>query len=246
MFTLEICIDSIESALIAQEAGAERVELCDNLLEGGTSPSYGMIKQVRENIDIELAVMIRPRGGDFCYSDHEFAVMKEDILMAKSLGVDCLVFGILLPNGKIDIERTSQLVSLARPLQVTFHRAFDVAHKPFQALEDIIKTGADRLLTSGQQAKAIEGKELIKDLVLQAKNRISIMAGSGVNPDNRDDLLSYTGVSEVHLTAKSIITGKMEYHSPNLSFKEKATTDDYHREMADYQIITNMRKPLTF
>lgn len=244
-FTLEICLDSVESALNAQKGGADRVELCANLLEGGTSPSYGMIKKVRQAIDIALAVMIRPRGGDFCYSDLEFAVMKEDILIAKNLGADCVVFGILLPNGDIDIKRTSELVELACPMQVTFHRAFDVAKDPLKALEDIISSGADRLLTSGQEAKAIDGKDLIRDLVSQAQNRIAIMAGSGVNPENRDELLTYCGVRELHLTAKTIINGIMQYRSPNLSFKGIPTTDDYQREIADLQIISEMKKQLT-
>lgn len=242
MFTLEICLDSVESALIAQKAGADRVELCANLLEGGTTPSYGMIKVVRENINIDLSVMIRPRGGDFCYSDSEFSIMKEDILIAKKLGAECIVCGILLPTGDIDIPRTSQLVALAKPMQVTFHRAFDVCRTPQQALEDIILCGVDRLLTSGQGTKAYQGKELIKSLVEQAQNRISIMAGSGVNPDNKDELLKYCGVTELHLTAKSIIQGNMQYHSPNLSFKTFPTINDYQREIADYQIITKMKK----
>jgi len=241
LFTLEICIDSVESASIAQQAGADRVELCANLLEGGTTPSYGMIKAVREIIDINLAVMIRPRGGDFCYSESEYSIMKNDILMAKNLGADCVVLGILLPSGNIDIERTSELVSLSKPMQVTFHRAFDVSIDPQQALEDIINTKAQRILTSGQKAKAIDGKELIRDLVLQANNRIPIMAGSGVNPENRDELLNYCGVKELHLTAKTTINGAMQYHSPTLSFKSIPSSNDYQREIANSQIIRKMK-----
>lgn len=247
MFTLEICLDSVESAIIAQNAGADRVELCANLLDGGTTPSYGMIKLVREAIDIELSVMIRPRGGDFCYSDSEFHIMKEDINIAKKLGANCVVLGIILPNGDVDMHRTSELVALARPMQVTFHRAFDVTRDPLQALEDVIVTGADRLLTSGQEPKAYAGKELIKALVLQAKGRISIMAGAGVNSQNRDELLQYCGVNELHLTAKAQVTGEMLYHSPNLSFKSNPSIDDYHREIVSEQIITdikNVSKPL--
>ncbi len=246
MFTLEICLDSVESAIIAQEAGADRVELCANLLEGGTCPSYGMIKQVRANIDIDLAVMIRPRAGDFCYSDAEFTVMKEDIIIAKKLGANCLVFGILLPSGDIDIERTSELVSLAKPLPVTFHRAFDHARQPLQALEDVISTGAKRLLTSGQAPKAIEGKELIKALVLKAQNRISIMAGSGVNPENRDELLQYCEVKELHLTAKKFVDGDMHYRPEKISMSSCKVNSEYQKSIADYQIITKMRKSSTF
>lgn len=242
MFNLEICLDSLESAIIAQQAGADRVELCANLLEGGTTPSYGMIKAVRKNIDIELAVMIRPRGGDFCYSQAEFAIMQEDILTAKKLGAEYVVLGILLPTGDIDIPRTSLLVTLAKPMQVTFHRAFDVCRSPKQALEDIILTGATRLLTSGQETKAIEGKELISELVLQAKNRISIMAGSGVNPNNRDELLNYCKLRELHLSAKSIIEASMQYRPNTLSFRSEKQISDFQHNRADYQIISQMKK----
>lgn len=241
MFTLEICLDSVESAIIAQEAGADRVELCANLSEGGITPSYGMIRLVREKINIDLSVMIRPRGGDFCYSEAEFSVMKEDIKIAKEIGADCVVFGILTPNGHVDIERTSQLVGLAKPLQVTFHRAFDLTKEPYQALEDIIKSGVSGLLTSGHKAKAIEGKHEIKKLVMQAKNRIAIMAGSGVNPQNRDEFLNYCGVKELHLTAKTYIEGEMIYRPENISMNSYNMTSEYQKVITDYQIITKMK-----
>lgn len=241
MFNLEICIDSLQSAIIAQEAGADRVELCADLLEGGITPSYGMIKLVRKSIKIDLAVMIRPRGGDFCYSDQEFSLMKEDILLAKDLGANCLVFGILTPNGHVDIERTSQLVELTKPLQVTFHRAFDLTRDPFQALEDIITCGADRILTSGQQQTAILGKEIIKDLVIKARQRISIMAGSGVNPDNKVELLNHCGVKELHLTAKKYVDGDMKYRPNKISMSSSELTSEYERTCTDYHIIHNMR-----
>ncbi len=241
MFTLEICLDSVESAIIAQEAGADRVELCANLSEGGTTPSYGMIRLIREKIDIDLSVMIRPRGGDFCYSDAEFSVMKEDIKIAKEIGADCVVFGILLANGDVDIERTTELCNLAKPMSITFHRAFDLTREPYQALEDIIKSGVSRLLTSGHKTKAIEGKHEIKKLVMQAKNRIAIMAGSGVNPQNRDEFLNYCGVQELHLTAKTYIEGDMIYRPENISMNSYNITSEYQKVIADYQIITKMK-----
>ncbi|MBI9031897.1 copper homeostasis protein CutC [bacterium] len=243
MFTLEICIDSVESAIIAQRAGANRVELCADLLEGGITPSYGMIKTVRDNINLDLSVMIRPRGGDFCYSDLEFSIMKEDILIAKELGANYVVLGILTPDGHVDVYRTSQLIELAKPMQVTFHRAFDFTLDPFQALEDVIKTGARRLLTSGQEPKAIQGKELIKDLVALSKERISIMAGSGVNPDNKAELLDYCGVKELHLSAKTTKNSLMNFQTERLSLTSNLPANSYQNNIADYEMIKKMLSP---
>lgn len=241
-FTLEICIDSVESAIIAQANGADRVELCANLLEGGTTPSCGMIMGTRAMIDIKLAVMIRPRGGDFCYSDLEFAIMKQDIAIAKSMGASCLVFGVLLPNGSIDVVRTKELVELAKPLETTFHRAFDHAYDPFQALEDVISTGVDRLLTSGQQQKAIEGKELIKELVIVANNRISIMPGSGVNLSNRDELLNYTKATELHITALTHKDGEMFFKPSYIPMSSTKKITDFQLNIANPNIIHDMKK----
>ncbi len=243
MFTLEICIDSLESALIAQKAGAHRVELCSDLLEGGITPSYGLIKSVRKALYIDLSVMIRPRGGDFCYSNEEFVVMKEDIKMAKELGANCVVLGILTPDGQIDISRTSELVELAKPMQVTFHRAFDFTRDPYQALEDVISLGADRILTSGQEPIAIQGKELIKDLVALSKERISIMAGSGVNPDNKTELLDYCGVKELHLSAKTTKNSLMNFPTERLSLTSNLPANSYQNNIADFEMIKKMLSP---
>ncbi|MEE9463757.1 MAG: copper homeostasis protein CutC [Bacteroidales bacterium] len=150
-YLLEVCIDSFESALNAQAGGADRVELCDNLYEGGTTPSIGMISMVRESLSIKLNVIIRPRGGDFLYSDAEYDIMKFDILKAKEAGADGLVFGLLLPGGLVDIERTRELVELARPMSVTFHRAFDMTPEPFKAIDDIIRTGAMEFHLTGRK-----------------------------------------------------------------------------------------------
>ncbi len=240
-FTLEICVDSLKSAIIAQSAGADRLELCSDLLEGGITPSYGLIKSVRSNISLDLSIMIRPRGGDFCYSDEDFLVMKEDIIMAKELAANCVVFGILTRNGYIDIDRTSQLVQLARPMQVTFHRAFDFTKDPIQALEDIIFSGADRILTSGHEPTAIKGKNLIRDLVNLSKGRISIMAGSGVNPDNKDELLNHCRVKELHLTAKSLEESKMVYRPCHMPFTSSPNPNQYLRYTTNFEIIKRMR-----
>jgi len=214
--TIEICASNIQSAIAAQKGGASRIELCDNLYEGGTTPSYAAIKLAMEKLDIPINVMIRPRGSDFCYDDLEFEMMKEDILMCKKLGVNGVVFGILLPDGNVDKERTRVLVELARPLSVTFHRAVDVTPDPVKALEDIIDCGVDRLLTAGQQNKAPDGIKLIAQLVKKANGRIIIMPGSGLNEHNIKNFRDFTGTKEFHMTARKPVDSKMIYRKDGI------------------------------
>jgi copper homeostasis protein len=213
---IEICATNIQSAIAAQKGGAKRIEFCDNLYEGGTTPSYAAIKLAMEKLDIQVNVMIRPRGSDFCYDDHEFEIMKEDIRMCKQLGVNGVVFGILLPNGNVDTQRTKELVELSRPLSVTFHRAFDLTPDPVKALEDIINCGVDRLLTAGQQNKAPDGMELIAQLVKQANRRIVIMPGSGLNEHNIKAFRDFTGATEFHMTGRKPIDSKMVYRKDGI------------------------------
>ncbi|TCN68470.1 copper homeostasis protein CutC [Acetobacteroides hydrogenigenes] len=208
--TLEICSGSVQSAINAQAAGAQRVELCEGLVLGGTTPSYGTIALTRKNLSIDVNVLIRPRSGDFLYTDVEFETIKEDIRMVKQLGCNGVVCGILHADGSIDVERTRELVELARPLSFTFHRAFDRASDPVKALEDVIATGADRILTSGQQAKAIDGAPLLKQLVEQANGRIIIMPGSGVNAGNIAELMK-TGATEFHCSGQQPFASKMAF-----------------------------------
>ncbi|WP_428653612.1 copper homeostasis protein CutC [Runella sp.] len=223
---IEVCAFSIESCLNAQRAGAYRIELCGGVYEGGTTPSYGLIQRARSVLSIQLYVMIRPRGGDFCYDDEELNVMRLDIQAAKKSGADGVVLGLLKPDGKVDIERTKELVDLAKPMGVTFHRAIDVASDPFEALEAIIQTGAERILTSGQQNTAVEGKELLQQLVEKSGGRIEIMAGSGVNADNAL-LLAETGVNALHLTGKSVRRGAMIYRKEDVSMASVLPADEY-------------------
>lgn len=223
---VEVCAFSIESCLNAQQAGATRIELCGGLYEGGTTPSYGLIKRAREVTTLQLYVMIRPRGGDFCYDDEEFLVMKQDIELAKELGADGVVFGLLLPTGEVDEVRTAELVALAKPLQVTFHRAFDVAKEPFEALEAVIRTGAVRILTSGQENSALDGAELLTQLAKKAAGRIDLMAGSGVNVMNAVRL-AQTGVQALHLTGKAARKGQMIYQKEGVSMASVLPTDEY-------------------
>jgi len=210
---LEIIGFNIESCIAAQEAGADRIELCDNPSEGGTTPSYGFIKAAREKLSIELYVMMRPRGGDFLYSDDEFEIMKQDIAMCKNLGCDGVVLGMLTAGGNVDKKRCRQLVDYAYPLGVTFHRAFDRAKDALQTLENIIEIGCERILTSGQRPKAIDGIELIKQLILQADDRIIIMPGSGVNAENILSLAESTGAVEFHSSASIFPDSRMNYEN---------------------------------
>lgn len=208
---IEICVNGIQSALAAQQGGAARVELCDNLYEGGTTPSYALIKMAVDQLDLGVQVMIRPRGSDFCYDDLEFQLMQEDIKVCKELGANGVVFGLLHRDGRVDVERTKQLIGLSRPMSVTFHRAFDVTPDPHSALDDIIAAGADRVLTAGQQNKAPAGSKLIAELVKQAGDRIIIMPGSGLNRENIKQFRDQTGASEFHLSASGPVESVMKY-----------------------------------
>lgn len=208
---LEIAVFNIYSAILAANAGADRIELCENPFDGGTTASYGTLKAVREKISIPVFPIIRPRGGDFLYNDDEFEVIKKDTLLCKELGFEGLVTGMLLQDGSIDIKRTAQLVELAYPLEITFHRAFDRVKDPLQSLEDIMKCGCQRILTSGQVPNAYDGKELIKQLVELADGRIIIMPGSGVRSNNIAQLADFTGAKELHSSARKNIHSAMQF-----------------------------------
>jgi copper homeostasis protein len=201
---LEICVNSVESAIVARDAGADRIELCDNLAEGGTSPAYETVEAARKNLHIKLHLMIRPRPGNFFYSDSEFKKMEKEIETAKQLKADGVVFGILTADKKVDIERTKKLIELSKPMKVTFHRAFDDTTDPFEALENIIECGADILLTSGQKEKAIDGVELIRQLNIRGNGRIEIMAGSGITDKNILEIARRTEIKSFHGSAKKI------------------------------------------
>jgi copper homeostasis protein len=209
----EVCANSLQSALAAQQGGADRIELCAQLETGGITPSAALINLAAKLLTIPVFVLIRPRSGDFVYNDTDFNLMKEDIIIAKEFGVSGVVIGILKPDGNIDIERTAELVQMARPMQVTFHRAFDRARDPLTALEDVIKTGADRILTSGQARSALMGKSLLKTLVEKAAGRITILAGAGINPENISEVIKFAGVKEVHASCSFQLKSKMNYTS---------------------------------
>jgi copper homeostasis protein len=229
---LEICVDSIESALNAQSAGASRVEYCDNLIEGGTTPSYGSIVAARNNLTIGLHVIIRPRGGDFLYSGIEYDIMRRDIEMCGECGVDGIVTGILLEGGNIDVDRTARLFEFAHPMSATFHRAFDLCNDPVRGLEDVIDTGAERLLTSGLRNSARDGIEMIRSLVVQAADRIIIMPGGGIDESNVATIVTATKVSEIHLTARSPVDSGMIFRRQGINMGIKGLPE-FSRKVAD-------------
>ncbi|MDR1089788.1 MAG: copper homeostasis protein CutC [Prevotella sp.] len=223
--TLEACANSPQSAIEAQKGGAIRIELCDNLGEGGTTPALSQIETTRQYIDIQLNIIIRPRGGDFSYSDIEFETMKRDIYHCGKAKCDGVVFGILKSDGSIDKKRNSELINIARQygMSITFHRAFDRANDLFQALEDIIELGCDRILTSGGKQSAPEGAAIIKKLIGQANGRISIMPGGGITVDNIYELVKTTGLKEFHGSFRSKYKGNMKYLSPLFNNEEEYT-----------------------
>jgi copper homeostasis protein len=208
---LEIAVFNIQSALLAAGAGADRIELCENPADGGTTPSYGALKTVREKISIPVFPIIRARGGDFFCTADEFEVMKKDVLLCKELGFEGVVIGLLNKDASVDVERTKRLIDLAYPLEVTFHRAFDRTKDALKSLEDIIDCGCQRILTSGQVPNAFDGKDLIRKLNEQSDERIIIMPGSGVRSDNIKALAEFTGVKELHSSARKNVDSKMEF-----------------------------------
>ena len=218
---VEIAVHSVESAIAAEAGGADRVELFSNPVEGGVTPSEGLIAVVRDKLLRDLHVMIRPRGGDFHYSDLEFDVMLRDVNVAKRLGANGVVLGLVNIDGTVDIRRTRQLVEASGPLSITFHRAFDVSVNLEQALEDLITCGVDRALTSGGQASAAEGAKSIANLVRLAGNRIKIMAGGGIRPANIRQIVQETSVQEVHAGLRSVIPSPMRFHNDKVSIAHK-------------------------
>lgn len=237
-YKLEICANSVASCLEAQKGGAYRVELCAGIPEGGTTPSYGDIAVARKLLaQTKLNVIIRPRGGDFLYSDLEQKIMLKDIEMCRKLGVDGVVIGCLTPDGDVDVQRNKELIDAAGEMSVTFHRAFDMCRNPFESLEQIIGLGCERILTSGQQPKAEQGVDLIKQLVEKAANRIIIMPGSGINEDNIAEIARETGATEFHLSARESIKSGMQYRNPNIKMGGTTVVIDEYA-----QLITSAKK----
>lgn len=241
MYKFEVCANSVESCVEAQRGGADRVELCAGIPEGGTTPSYGDIVMARKLlITTKLHVIIRPRGGDFLYSDLEREIMLEDVRMARRLGVDGVVFGVLTSDGDIDMDFMRQLMAESEGMSVTFHRAFDVCRNPFVALEQIIELGCDRILTSGQMPKAEDGVDLLKQLVEKAGDRIIIMPGCGVNAGNIAKIAQITGAKEFHFSARSKHESGMQFRKSRVSMGGSVMIDEYSRDVTDEVIVKDI------
>lgn len=234
---LEICVFNTATAIAAAEAGADRIELCENYANGGTTPSYGYLKTTREKVSIPIFPMIRPRGGDYFHRPEEIEIIQKDIALCKELGFDGVVFGLLNRDGSIDRENTARLVELAYPLDVTFHRAFDRCKNPLEALETIIACGCTRILTSGQYPKAPDGKALIKELVDLADDRIIIMPGSGINSINLAEMMAYTGAKEFHTSARIMRPSPTEYMNPLIP-------EDFSQDFTDADEIRKLKQIL--
>lgn len=213
---IEICLEDAVSVIAAEKGGADRVELCSDLFEGGLTPTIGTVRTVKRNTHIPFNCMIRPRGGDFCYSDIEFEVMKEDIRAFKAEGVNGIVFGILTPEGEVDMERSRELIELARPLSVTFHRAFDMTRDAFSSLEKLIDLGVDRVLTSGQEATVPEGADLLAELVEKAGDRIIVMPGCGITERNFAKLQRIIKAKEYHIYLPGETRSEMKFHPEHI------------------------------
>ncbi|MCG8582546.1 MAG: copper homeostasis protein CutC [Bacteroidales bacterium] len=234
----EVCIDSVQSAINAQKAGANRVELCDNLFEGGTTPSAGMIKQVKQQApNVELFVIIRPRGGDFLYTEEEIKVMLADIEIARQLGANGIVSGCLLKDGKIDIENTKRLITACGNVPFTFHRAFDMCCNPKEAIEQLIEIGAKRILTSGLKQTASLGSENIAEFVNIANNRIIILVGSGVKPENIAQLVTDTKANEFHFSGRIETNSSMEYKNDSINMGGLPGISEFSVFFSDYDVI---------
>ena len=237
-YQIEICTNSVESCLAAQEGGANRVELCAGILEGGTTPSYGEIAIAREVLThTRLHVIIRPRGGDFLYSDMEIRTMLKDIEIARRLGADGVVFGCLTADGEVDLTSMQILMEASKGLSVTFHRAFDVCRNPQKALEEIIELGCNRILTSGQQPTAEQGIGLLKELQGLAAGRITLLAGCGVNENNIARIAAETGINEFHFSARESIQSEMKFRNEVVSMGGTVHINEYERNVTSVRRV---------
>ncbi len=239
MVLLEICCYSLECALAAQRFGADRIELCAAPLEGGLTPSYGVLKSVRQQVTLPVHPIIRPRGGDFCYSDGEFSAMLEDVRTVRELGFPGLVIGILSEDGQVDMPRMRQIMAAAGDLAVTFHRAFDMCQDPHEAFDNLAELGVARILTSGQQPSAVKGVSLIAELIARSRVPI-IMAGAGVRADNLETILN-AGVEEVHSSAGQWVPSPMRYRNPGLSMSTDPNADEYLRYAVNGASVVEMK-----
>lgn len=245
-YTLEICVDSVESAINAQRGGATRLELCSNLIIGGTTPTKSLFEEVRKNVNIPINILIRPRFGDFLYSDYEVNIIRNEIKMFKELGADGIVVGILTKNGEIDLDNMKKFIDETQDIPITFHRAFDVCREPLKAFYQLQELGVQNILTSGQSQDCLRGKKLLKELVKistkNSKNKTEILVGAGLNIENIDKIVNFTGATNFHFSGKRIKQSSMEYRKENVNmglkefseFEILETDENLVREVADY------------
>ena len=242
IISLEVCANSVNSAVSAEKGGARRIELCDNITEGGITPSHGAIMSARRKMSVDLYVIIRPRGGDFLYDDTEYCIMKYNVELCKSAGADGIVTGILNSDGSVDVKRTELLVRLAYPMKVTFHRAFDMSRDPFKALDDIISIGCSRVLTSGQKEKAVQGEKLISELIQYAGNKISVMPGSGINEKNIERLVKRTGAREYHVSLRDSVKSLMKFKRNSISMSGGKNKSEYYIDVTNPERVRRVLK----
>ena len=216
-FTLEVCADSVESVLAAEKGGADRIELCGNVVIGGTTPSESLFREIRRYSDIKIHALIRPRFGDFCYTEYEFDIIRSEVRRFRELGAQGVVIGMLRPDGSLDVEHLAQLMEEAKGMSVTLHRAFDVCRDPMEALEQVISLGFNTILTSGQKNNCLDGSPLLAELVEKSAGRIHIMAGAGVNADVIVPIYEKTGITDYHMTGKVLLDSEMKYRKEGVS-----------------------------
>lgn len=210
-YLLETCVDSVQSAIEAEKGGADRVELCSNLVIGGTSPGESLFRQVRESTGLKIRTLLRPRFGDFCYDKYEFQTLRDEVRMFRKLGADGVVIGILNPDGTLNLEQMRALCEEAGDMGITLHRAFDVCRDPYETMEQCVELGIDTILTSGQKSSAWEGRDLIAELVEKSAGRIEILAGAGINAETIEKLITYTKASAYHMSGKIVKDSRMEF-----------------------------------
>lgn len=216
-FILEVCVDSYQSAINAYKGGANRLELCSNLIIGGTTPSLELFKKIKNDLNIKINILIRPRFGDFLYSNDEFDIIKKEIEIFKENGANGIVFGALNPDGELDIAKMKEVIKICEGTDITLHRAFDVCKNPLKALEQSIELGINTILTSGQKNESILGKELLKELVEKANENIDILIGGGVSFKNIEELAIFTGAKSFHLSGKIEKDSLMKYRKENIN-----------------------------
>lgn len=239
---IEVLVDSVESGRAAVEGGADRLEVCQNLFEGGTTPSAGLVAALRRAVDLPMNVMIRPRGGDFCYSDCDFEVMRHDIRIMRDLGVNGVVLGLLLPDGRVDAVRTAELIALARPLQVTFHRAIDMTRDIGEALETLVGLGVERVLSSGGEATVVEGLDALAALVRQAGERIIVMPGGGIRERNVQKVVAATGAREIHVSGSRAVESRMEYRNTRVFMGRDLRAPEFSHNQVDPGRVATYRQ----